>query len=438
TGGALNDTIIGLTGDDTLRGNAGDDSLDGGDGLDTAVFAGNRSAYTVTEDNTNGLLVVEGPEGRDVLRSINRLQFADQSIDVAVPGRLIVGTEAADSITGGEGADNLVAGSGNDTISGGQGGDTIDGGSDDDVVAGGQGADEITGGNGFDVVDASADARLGGTLGAYFDLNSGFAQDVFGAYDRLTSIEAAFGTDLIRSGALSDIFLGSAGANSFYGLGGQDYATGGDGDDFIDLGEGDQNIGLGQNGADTLTGGTGIDYLFGGDGADSLIGNGGEDFLVGGEFIAGAGPYSGFDSAFGGDGADILMIGTNGGAWGLASGGAGNDVIYGSSTTAGDDLIRGGTGSDFLFGFSGADTYRFETADLGTGDTDIVVAVNAGDRFSFSADLAEQIFLNAGNGAFDGQTVSGVYMGYSTATGLWVAWLPFQTVANVQAQSIFV
>ena len=47
-GRAGNDFIEGFGGDDTLTGGRGNDNIDGGDGTDTAVFAGLRSAYTLT------------------------------------------------------------------------------------------------------------------------------------------------------------------------------------------------------------------------------------------------------------------------------------------------------------------------------------------------------------------------------------------------------
>jgi len=78
-GGAGSDTIIGNGANNLLRGNAGTDSIDGGAGTDTAVFAGNRSAYTLT-DLGNGNVRVVGPDGSDTLTNVERLQFADQTV----------------------------------------------------------------------------------------------------------------------------------------------------------------------------------------------------------------------------------------------------------------------------------------------------------------------------------------------------------------------
>lgn len=75
-GGGGNDTLLGGAGNDTLQGGDGSDYLDGGDGLDTAVFAGNRSDYTV---DYLALTVTDnvGNGGTDTLVDIENLQFAD-------------------------------------------------------------------------------------------------------------------------------------------------------------------------------------------------------------------------------------------------------------------------------------------------------------------------------------------------------------------------
>jgi Ca2+-binding RTX toxin-like protein len=44
------DQLFGEIGNDTLIGDAGNDALDGGTGIDTAVFSGPRSAYTITRN----------------------------------------------------------------------------------------------------------------------------------------------------------------------------------------------------------------------------------------------------------------------------------------------------------------------------------------------------------------------------------------------------
>ena len=109
-GGGQSDTISTFVGADVVEGRGGNDTIYGGDGFETAVFSGTLSDHTITEDNANGLLLVtdlRGIDGTDTLRSFNRLQFADQSVDYPVPGILLIGTEAADTLAGGEGTDSL-------------------------------------------------------------------------------------------------------------------------------------------------------------------------------------------------------------------------------------------------------------------------------------------------------------------------------------------
>ena len=82
-GGLGRDTIFGDAGDDRILGGAGDDRLDGGGGLDTAVFRGARSAYTIT--TSNGVTTVSGADGTDTLFGIERLQFDDGVITASGP-----------------------------------------------------------------------------------------------------------------------------------------------------------------------------------------------------------------------------------------------------------------------------------------------------------------------------------------------------------------
>ena len=87
-GGAGHDIINGDGGDDRIRGDAGNDTLRGGVGndiliggadVDTAVFAGPRSAYTLT-DLGGGVIEVTGPDGTDKLVQMERLQFDDKLV----------------------------------------------------------------------------------------------------------------------------------------------------------------------------------------------------------------------------------------------------------------------------------------------------------------------------------------------------------------------
>jgi serralysin len=77
-----------LGGDDVIQGLAGDDILDGGQGLDTAVYIGNSSEYSVAIE-PNVKLVVDNIIDRDdadSLTNIERLIFADINIALDISG----------------------------------------------------------------------------------------------------------------------------------------------------------------------------------------------------------------------------------------------------------------------------------------------------------------------------------------------------------------
>ncbi|HTR00028.1 MAG TPA: calcium-binding protein [Candidatus Acidoferrum sp.] len=81
TGQAGNDTLVGTSGNDTLSGGGGDDVINGGPGLDTAVFNGARSNYTITVNN--GTITVAdktGAEGTDQLTNVERLTFNNSKL----------------------------------------------------------------------------------------------------------------------------------------------------------------------------------------------------------------------------------------------------------------------------------------------------------------------------------------------------------------------
>ncbi|MHA4870659.1 Ig-like domain-containing protein [Duganella sp. PWIR1] len=78
--------ISGQSGNDTLVGGGGNDTLQGGAGNDVAVYSGNRSdclIYVQPNGDTQITDVREGqPDGTDLLRGIQSLQFADVTLDM--------------------------------------------------------------------------------------------------------------------------------------------------------------------------------------------------------------------------------------------------------------------------------------------------------------------------------------------------------------------
>ncbi len=79
TGNSGKNKIRGASGDDTLRGAGGTDVLLGGSGTDTAVFTGPSYEYTIHRTNVRTIVTdqVPGRDGRNILKSIETLQFSD-------------------------------------------------------------------------------------------------------------------------------------------------------------------------------------------------------------------------------------------------------------------------------------------------------------------------------------------------------------------------
>jgi serralysin len=85
TGTAASETLVGGATDDRMEGGGGNDLLDGGAGYDLAVYTGVRARYDVSK--AGGTVWVRdgtGAEGRDSVINIERLQFADMSVNLEV------------------------------------------------------------------------------------------------------------------------------------------------------------------------------------------------------------------------------------------------------------------------------------------------------------------------------------------------------------------
>ncbi len=84
-----NDVLQGGAGDDTLQGGPGDDILDGGGGVNTAVYAGDLVDYAIQDVGQGVISVIDlrpgSPDGSDLLRNIDILTFADQTVTLTEP-----------------------------------------------------------------------------------------------------------------------------------------------------------------------------------------------------------------------------------------------------------------------------------------------------------------------------------------------------------------
>lgn len=89
------DVLFGGRGNDKLNGLGSGDVLNGGDGIDIAIYAGNKSNYTVKVSPVFALM--SDVEGTDILYGIERLSFADGKVAYDLNGNagaaaLIIGT----------------------------------------------------------------------------------------------------------------------------------------------------------------------------------------------------------------------------------------------------------------------------------------------------------------------------------------------------------
>lgn len=86
-GGAGNDTLRGGSGNDRLTGGGGDDRLFGDAGIDTAHYPAGRAAYATSRvGDTLVVSATSGPDGRDELQQVERVQFADRRLAFDLDG----------------------------------------------------------------------------------------------------------------------------------------------------------------------------------------------------------------------------------------------------------------------------------------------------------------------------------------------------------------
>jgi Ca2+-binding RTX toxin-like protein len=362
TGGAQADTIRTFVGNDLITGGAGNDTIDGGRGLDIAVFSGVLADYSI-ETVGGGLQVTDKnlgdrvDDGVDLLRDVNVLRFADQDVNVIVPGLQLTGTNASDSITGGEG---------DDTVDGGLGADSMAGAGGNDVYQVDNAGDTVseTAGEGIDRVVAAVDYTLGGQVE---DL------DLAGAADNGTG------------NALTNTIHGNIRANVIDGAAGADTMEGGSGDDTYFVDDADDvvvetsNVPVGAAGGGSSIGGivdtivAAIDYSI-----ENLQFV--ENLTLGGAAISGTG--NALANIIVGNTLANTLAGLGGND--SLTGSAGNDSLAGG---AGADLLDGGAGLDTLTGGEGADRFIYSALPV-AGNADTVTDFAGGVDFIFlSADV---------------------------------------------------
>jgi Ca2+-binding RTX toxin-like protein len=191
-GGSGADHLNGGAGNDVLIGGLGNDVLNGGGGINTAVFSGAYSAYTVT--TVNGITTVKGPDGTDTLQAVQILRFDDSQVVNGAAGQTLTARAGGDKLIGGAGADHLIGGAGNDVLIGGNGKDTMTGGAGQDtfvftalsnspVASPDVITDFVSGQDRIDVSAIDANTAVAGIQLFHLGATSGHAGDITLHYD---------------------------------------------------------------------------------------------------------------------------------------------------------------------------------------------------------------------------------------------------------------
>lgn len=409
-GAGGSDTLFGGDDDDTLTGGADDDTLVGGRGTDTAVFSGNRAEYTI--GFAGGVYTVDGPDGRDTLEEIEKLQFDDGVIEI--PSIVTISRLQSSAVEGDTGSVELTfevtldkATSSEQSVS--------------FVVEG-------TGSNGADASDFLANALPNGTLVfAAGEISQIITLEIAGdtdeEVDETFSVTISNATDgiiidadmvtgtivsddvaaapVVDTSAVylsegSDRYNGSNDADWVFGLGNNDRINGKNGDDILNGGDGNDVLN-GGNGMDTAsydgasggvsvslavtqwqqTGGSdrdklrNIENLSGSEFSDQLTGNNSSNILTG---------EAGDDTLFGGNSADTFVFKT----------GDGDDTIGDFSVAQGDLIDISAYGfsstSDFdSFRYQGGDTIvqLDEDNSITVSNINLTSGINADDSFLF-------------------------------------------------------
>ena len=296
TGGTGNDRIQAAGGTDTYLfnrgdgadvindsgsgyGGAGDDTLVFGEGIAASDLSGYRSGNHLvlrvsdpTNPAANDQITIENWD--DAYQRIEIVEFADGTMWGAqdLNNLVMVGTEAADTITLWSDATFVDGRGGNDIINSGYVDTMIYGGDGNDIITDSYGSDTIDGGAGDDVIiDQGSDTNV---------LRGGDGNDTITfSYYANNTIDGGTGDDLIMADnvyysnySFINTFTGGTGNDRIQAAGGTDtyLFNRGDGADVIN----DSGSGYGGAGDDTLVFGEGIAQL------DIMLARDGDNLLI--------------------------------------------------------------------------------------------------------------------------------------------------------------
>ncbi len=338
----------------------------------------------------------------------------------AVP--IILGDNAANSISGTSGNDFIFALDGNDAIATGAGSDMVSAGDGNDTINVGASlnpGDAIDGGNGSDTVNLQGNYSAGLTLTATTLKNIETLHFVGGFSYSLTVNNATVGAgqnlivDASALAATSLVFNGGAetdGTFTIVGGTGNDTLTGGSGADTFTLSGGGNDTANGGAGADNFALGaqlTAADQINGGSENDTvtLAGNYSAGVVLSATTLTNIETLSvaaGFTCKLTSNDANIASGKTlTVDASALA---AANKLTFdGSAESNGHFAFTGGAGDDVLTGGAASDTFN-----LGLGGADTASGGGGDDNFSLGATLASGDKIDGGAGN-DTLALSGDY-----------------------------
>ncbi|WP_417208017.1 calcium-binding protein [Antarctobacter sp.] len=176
TGGVVNGTVFGESGNDTLAGGENADALDGGGDDDLLV---GRGGDDVLDGGTGNDMILGGAGNDDIDGGTNHDTLNGNAGDDTIFGNLgndiLVGQDGSDFLDGGNNEDTLDGGNGDDILEGGDGNDILRGRAGEDDLAGGLGRDFLTGGTGVDnfVFRSLAETVVGANRDQILDFEQG-------------------------------------------------------------------------------------------------------------------------------------------------------------------------------------------------------------------------------------------------------------------------
>ncbi len=359
TGNALDNVLLGTSGNNVLDGGVGADTMIGGVGNDTYVV-----------DNMGDVVTEQVNEGTDTVQSEISYTLGEN-----VENLMLTGTAAING-TGNSGNNVLTGNSGQNVLDGGGGTDRLRGGLGDDTYVIGDTLAVVTENldEGIDTVQSALTYTLGANVenltltgSTAIDGTGNTLNNIITGNEATNVLDGKAGTDSLDGGEGSDVYVisratdhlaaeiadtGAAGTDEvrfaatsantltlFAGDTGIEQVVIGTGSGATAVSTGTTALNvnaaavgnaltmIGNAGANTLTGTTFADTLDGGAGADTLIGGNGSDSLIGG---------NGNDILTGGDGSDYFVFN------------------FAANTASNKDTL-----TDFL---SGTDILQFSTA----------------------------------------------------------------------------